>query len=85
MWLDDVPVGVISSLRLAAGRVTVRGFAQGTHRYSVILRLYALDRGMQLTSVGVATGEGTIHVRGGEVFALWWAPEGQPTLRLGAR
>jgi hypothetical protein len=70
LWLDGVPVGVLSNLRLVTSSLIVRGFAPGAHEYAITARLYALDRTMQLTSAGAVSGEGTITVAQGDLFRL---------------
>jgi hypothetical protein len=62
LWLDGVPVGAVSNTRLTEAALTVRGFAPGPHRYEITMRVYALDRSLQLNGMGSAAGEGTIDV-----------------------
>jgi hypothetical protein len=79
IWIDDAPVGVISSLR-QPGRVEVRRFTAGAHRYRVTVQLYAFDALLQLNPSGTASGDGLLTVRDGDVFAVHWSEGTAPTL-----
>ncbi len=79
IWIDDAPVGVISSLR-QPGRVEVGRFAPGAHRYRVTVQLYSFDALLQLNPSGTASGDGLLNVRDGDVFAVHWSEGRPPTL-----
>jgi hypothetical protein len=76
VWIDDNPVGTISSIR-QPGSLVVRGFPAGAHRYRIALKLYAFDAMLQLNPSGGASGEGLIVVDEGSVVAVRWRP-GEP-------
>jgi hypothetical protein len=78
IWIDDTPVGVISSLRQPGG-IEVRR-AAGAHRYRVTLQLYSFDALLQLNPSGTVTGDGLLAVRDGDVFAVHWSEGSAPTL-----
>lgn len=79
IWIDDAPVGVISSVR-QPGLVEVRRFAAGAHRYRVTVQVYSFDALLQLNPSGTTTGDGLLTVRDGDVFALQWSEGKSPTL-----
>jgi hypothetical protein len=76
IWIDDVAVGTISSVRLPE-QVEVQRFAPGAHRYRIDATAYAFDAMLQLTPGGSASGEGLVTVEAGDVFAVEW-PAGDP-------
>ena len=73
--IDGQAVGRISSAELAES-LTVRLQVPGVHRYTVTLRLLALDGMMQLTQGGTVVGEGTLSLRDGDVLSARWIPGG---------
>ena len=79
IWIDDVAVGTISSVRLP-GQVEIQRFAPGAHRYRIDATAYAFDAMLQLTPGGTASGEGLVTVSDGDVFAVQWAAGDQPGL-----
>jgi hypothetical protein len=79
IWIDDVPVGTVSSLRLP-GEVAVQRFAPGAHRYRIAATVYAFDAMLQLTPGGRAAGEGLVTVGEGDVFAVEWSAGAEPAL-----
>jgi hypothetical protein len=85
LWLDGVPVGVLSNLRLVTASLIVRGFAPGTHRYAITAHLYALDRTMQLVPAGAVRGEGAIAVAAGDLFTLSCTRRQSAVLQPGSR
>jgi hypothetical protein len=76
VWIDDTPVGTVSSIR-QPGSLVVRGFPAGAHRYRIALELYAFDAMLQLNPGGGASGEGLIVVDEGSVVAVQWR-SGEP-------
>jgi hypothetical protein len=80
IWIDDAPVGVISSLR-QPGRVEIRRFAAGAHRYRVTVQLYTFDALLQLNPSGTVSGDGLVNVRDGDTFAVQWS-EGRPPVLI---
>jgi len=85
LWIDGVPIGSLSTLRRVAGRLTVRGFAAGAHRYSVTTRFYALDHGQQIIPAGQSSGAGAIDVGAGDELALVCRQGARPELLPAAR
>jgi hypothetical protein len=79
IWIDEVPVGVVSSLRLPAS-VEVQRFAPGTHRYRIAATVYGFDAMLQLNPGGRAAGEGLVTVADGDVFAVHWSAGRAPVL-----
>lgn len=79
VWIDDVPVGTISSVRLP-GQVEIQRFPPGAHRYRIAATMYALDAMLQLTLGGSASGEGLVTVSDGDVFAVEWSAGDPPSL-----
>jgi hypothetical protein len=79
VWIDEAPVGIVSSLR-QPGRLEVRRFAAGAHRYRLSLTVYDMDSMLQLTPSGTVTGEGLVTIRDGDVVAVRWAQGESPGL-----
>jgi hypothetical protein len=79
IWIDDVPVGIISSLRLPS-EVAVQRFAPGAHRYRIAATVYVFDAMLQLTPGGSAAGDGLVTVGDGDVFSVVWSAGAQPAL-----
>jgi hypothetical protein len=73
--IDGQPVGRISSAELAES-LTVRLLFPGVHRYTVTLRLLALDGMMQLNQGGTVVSDGTLSLRDGDVLSARWMPGG---------
>jgi hypothetical protein len=80
VWIDQVPVGVVSNLRAAGSALAVRGLEPGIHTYSVVLRLYYLDPRFQLTPVGMVEATGSVAVTAGESLLVAWSPGIPPAL-----
>lgn len=79
IWIDDIAVGTVSSIR-QPGSIVVRGFPAGVHRYRVAVKLYAFDAMLQLNPGGGASGDGLIVVAEGSVLAVRWRSGEPPTL-----
>jgi hypothetical protein len=79
VWIDDVAVGTVSSLR-QPGSITVSGFPTGAHRYRVALTLYGFDAMLQLNPSGTVSGEGLLAVEEGSVFSVRWRSGEPPAL-----
>jgi hypothetical protein len=79
VWIDDAPVGIVSSLR-QPGSLEVRRFSAGAHRYRLSLTVYDMDSMLQLTPGGTVTGEGLVTVRDGDVVSVRWAQGESPEL-----
>ncbi len=79
MWIDEASVGTVSSLR-QPGRLEVRRFAAGSHRYRVSLTVYDLDSMLQLTPGGTVSGEGLVTIRDGDVVSVRWSRGETPVL-----
>jgi IrrE N-terminal-like domain len=79
VWIDDAPVGTVSSLR-QPGSVEVRRFAAGAHRYRLRLTVYDLDAMLQLNPSGTVSGEGLVTIRDGDVVSVRWAGGEPPVL-----
>jgi hypothetical protein len=80
VWIDQVPIGVVSNLRAAGSVLAVRGLEPGIHTYSVVLRLYHLDARFQLTPVGTVEATGSVAVTAGESLLVTWSPGVPPAL-----
>jgi hypothetical protein len=80
IWIDDAPVGSVSSLRQPAS-VEVRRFTAGVHRYRIAATLYGFDAMLQLNPGGRSGGEGLVTVNDGDVFAVRWAAGEPPSLQ----
>jgi hypothetical protein len=76
VWIDDTAVGTVSSIR-QPGSIEVTGFPAGTHRYRVMLKLFAFDAMLQLNPSGGASGEGLVALDEGSVLAVRWQ-SGEP-------
>jgi hypothetical protein len=79
VWIDDTPVGTVSSIR-QPGSLEVHGFPAGAHRYRVSVKLFAFDAMLQLNPSGGASGEGLIVVEDGATVAVRWRSGEPPTL-----
>jgi hypothetical protein len=79
VWIDEAPVGIVSSLR-QPGWVEVRRFAAGAHRYRLSLTVYDMDSMLQLTPSGTVSGEGLVTIRDGDVVSVRWAQGESPEL-----
>jgi hypothetical protein len=79
IWIDDDVVGTVSSIR-QPGSIVVRGLPAGTHRYRVLVKLYAFDAMLQLNPSGGASGEGLVSVAEGSVLAVRWRSGESPRL-----
>jgi hypothetical protein len=79
VWIDEAPVGIVSSLR-QPGSVEVNRFAAGAHRYRLSLTVYDMDPMLQLTPSGTVTGEGLVTIRDGDVVSVRWAQGESPEL-----
>jgi hypothetical protein len=79
VWIDEAPVGIVSSLR-QPGSLEVRRFSAGAHRYRLSLTVYDMDSMLQLTPGGTVTGEGLVTVRDGDVVSVRWAQGESPEL-----
>ena len=79
VWIDEASVGTVSSLR-QPGRLEVRRFAAGSHRYRVSLTVYDLDSMLQLTPGGTVSGEGLVTIRDGDVVSVRWSRGETPVL-----
>jgi hypothetical protein len=79
VWIDDIAVGTVSSIR-QPGSLIVRGFPAGTHRYRVSATLYGFDAMLQLNPSGSASGEGLVLVDEGSVIAVRWRSGEPPAL-----
>ena len=76
VWIDDTAVGTVSSIR-QPGSIEVTGFAAGTHRYRVAVKLFAFDAMLQLNPSGGVSGEGLVALEEGAVLAVRWR-SGEP-------
>jgi hypothetical protein len=76
-----VPVGVVSNVRVAAGRLTVPALEPGIRAYTIVLHLYYLDPALQLTPMGTVEATGTVAVAAGDTLLVDWTPGATPTLR----
>ncbi len=79
VWIDEAPVGIVSSLR-QPGSLEVRRFAAGAHRYRLSLTVYDMDSMLQLTPGGTVIGEGLVTIRDGDVVSVRWAQGESPEL-----
>ena len=79
VWIDEAPVGIVSSLR-QPGWLEVRRFTAGAHRYRVSLTVYDMDSMLQLTRSGTVNGEGLVNLRDGDVVSVRWAQGLSPVL-----
>jgi hypothetical protein len=79
VWIDDIPVGIVSSIR-QPGSILVSGIPGGAHRYRISLKVYAFDAMLQLNPSGGASGEGRVVVEEGSVLAVRWRAGQPPTL-----
>lgn len=79
IWIDDTPVGTVSSLR-QPGSVSVQRFSGGAHRYRVAVHLFSFDAMLQLNPSGTARGEGLLTINDGDVFTVRWTAGEPPTL-----
>ena len=79
IWIDEAPVGNVSSLRQPKS-VEVRRFPAGAHRYRLALTVYGLDAMLQLNFSGNVKGEGLVTVGDGDVLAVRWTPGEPPAL-----
>jgi hypothetical protein len=79
VWIDDIAVGTVSSIR-QPGSLIVRDFPAGTHRYRVSATLYGFDAMLQLNPSGSASGEGLVVVEEGSVVAVRWRSGEPPAL-----
>ncbi len=79
IWIDDDAVGTVSSIR-QPGSIVVRGSRPGTHRYRVLVKLYAFDAMLQFNPSGGASGEGLVSVDEGSVLAVRWRSGESPRL-----
>jgi hypothetical protein len=79
VWIDEAPVGIVSSLR-QPGSIDVDRFAAGAHRYRLSLTVYDMDPMLQLTPSGTVTGEGLVTIRDGDVVSVRWAQGESPEL-----
>jgi len=83
IWIDQVPVGMVSNLRAAARTVALRGLEPGVHTYALVVRLYHLDGGFQLTPVGTVEAKGTVPVPPDGTLLVEGTPGDAPSLREG--
>jgi hypothetical protein len=79
VWIDDVAVGTVSSIR-QPGSLIVRGFPAGAHHYRVSATLYGFDAMLQLNPSGGASGEGLVVVDEGSVINVRWRSGEPPAL-----
>jgi hypothetical protein len=79
VWIDEAPLGIVSSLR-QPGSLEVRRFAAGAHRYRLSLTVYDMDSMLQLTPSGTVTGEGLVTIHDGDVVSVRWAQGESPEL-----
>jgi len=79
VWIDEAPVGIVSSLR-QPGRLEIRRFTAGSHRYRVCLTVYDMDSMLQLTPSGTVSGEGLVTIRDGDVVSVRWSQGEVPSL-----
>jgi hypothetical protein len=79
VWIDEAPVGIVSSLRQPS-RLEVSRFAAGSHRYRLSLTVYDLDPMLQLIPSGTVSGEGLLTIRDGDVVSVHWAQGEMPVL-----
>ncbi|HLQ22124.1 MAG TPA: hypothetical protein VK132_02900 [Gemmatimonadales bacterium] len=81
LWIDRVPVGVVSNIRAAAARLTLPALEPGIRAYTIVLHLYYLDQALQLTPMGTVEATGTVAVAAGDTLMVDWTPGATPTLR----
>jgi hypothetical protein len=81
IWIDQVPVGMVSNLRAAGSSIAVHGLDPGVHTYSLVVRIYHLDQGLQFTPVGTVEAGGTVPVPAGGTLIVDWTPGDSPSLR----
>jgi hypothetical protein len=74
-------VGVVSNLRAAGRALVLHGLEPGIHAYSLVVRVYHLDNGFQLTPVGTVEAMGTVPVPAGGTLVVEWTPGDSPSLR----
>jgi hypothetical protein len=81
LWIDRVPVGVVSNVRAAAGRLTLPAREPGIRAYTIVLHQYYLEQALQLTPMGTVEATGTVAVAAGDTLMVDWTPGATPTLR----
>jgi hypothetical protein len=81
VWIDQVPVGAVSNLRAAGRTLVLHGLEPGIHAYSLVVQVYHLDNGFQLTPVGTVEAMGTVPVPAGGTLVVEWTPGDSPSLR----
>lgn len=81
VWIDRVPVGMVSNVRAAARAITLPALVAGVRAYRLVLQVYHLDQGLQLTPTGTVEANGTVPIAAGDTLIVEWTPGTAPRLQ----